>query len=253
MDPKMTILFMSEKSGRRISARISYSFIKTLATIVICTVCASIISTAGYLHILQRSTSSKKTVAMLTESVRQLQAEKRETDDYRKWADDIIKKRFNHFDVSGKGSNGPSQTILDGEINTDTALPGPSVLDIENVDVTRINLSLDFNCSFKLLNTTGKNKTASGYVFVVASNRESIPPVYDVWPKTLLYSGMPVDYTSGSDFSIKYLKQVQARITQPDIGPKFNRVDILAYNTDGKLVMDRGFYIERMLRECPYE
>ncbi len=80
-----------------------------------------------------------------------------------------------------------------------------------------------------------------------------MPEIYESWPKTELVSGMPKDYTQGSSFSIRYMKRIKGRINQPDIGSRFNHVDLIAYSEAGELLMKKGVYIERLLQKNPFE
>ena len=98
-----------------------------------------------------------------------------------------------------------------------------------------------------------QNKKASGYLFVMASNTETVPEIYECYPQTEIVSGLPKDYTKGITYNIRYLKKIKGRINQPDIGPRFNRIDVLAYAEDGALIMKKGFYIEKTLQESPFE
>jgi hypothetical protein len=188
------------------------------------------------------------------ERVRQdLKNENEEAAFYRKWADKIIFKRLDFEEAPGKGITSITQKSLDGAIKDDPLVPRPSLLEIEDFAVDRINLALDFNFSFKLLNSLSRNKKLSGYIFIIASNQEAIPPLYGTWPQVDISSGMPENFTKGEDFSIRYLKNIRGRINQPDIGSKFNRVDMIAYSEDGRIIMKKGFFIERLLQESPFE
>ncbi len=252
MKTSFTILLLSEHSGKKFSTRLSHTALRIITGCALFVVCACLISTSGYLYMCNKNRLHTNAVVSLTHNVEQLRAETRETSRYRAWAEDIIFKRVNHYAVSGKGASSINENTLDGEIAAlDKEIE--SLVGIEDFTISRINLTLDFDCSFKLCNTSGRGMPQSGYLFVIASNRETIPPAYQAWPETVLNGSAPRDHTTGSTYSIRYMKKVNARIRQPDIGPKYNRVDVVAYSEDGTQVMQKGFYIERMLQESPYE
>jgi hypothetical protein len=79
-------------------------------------------------------------------------------------------------------------------------------------------------------------------------NEEVTPPVFGVFPHIAFENGAPVDYQEGLSFAIKYLKQVKARINQPSIGSKFNKVVVMVYSTEGTLILKQGFNIEKMMQ-----
>jgi hypothetical protein len=171
---------------------------------------------------------------------------------YKQWADSIIFRRFNYEDVSGKGAADPEKKHNERDLTNKTSLEKKPV-DIDEFDVRRINLKLDFEVSFKLINRSQNGKKLSGYLYIIALNTEIKPEIFASWPTADIVAGMPKDYKKGSTFSINYLKHVKGRIDQPDIGAKFNRIDIIAYSDDGTIILKRGFYIERLLQQSPYE
>lgn len=201
-------------------------------------------------NVLFQQTTLLAKVAELEAQVIRLEEDKRQALLYKKWADDIIFKRLNFEDIQGKGTNGLARNTLDGEIN-DSFKPAHQMAGVEKIDVRRINLALDFDCSFNLIKQSKNNSKLSGHLFIVASNRETIPKRYSAWPpiEIIEESGLPADYKKGDDFNIRYMKQVKGRITQPEIGPKFNRIDLIAYSDTGELIMKQGYYIERLLQE----
>jgi hypothetical protein len=196
-------------------------------------------------------TESVNRTTLLEKKLTDLQQAYEEAELYRQWADRIIYRRFNYEETAGKGAPKMPPSSLDGKVISETQQPG--LLDIDELEVRRFNLELDFDVSFKLINATGDSRKLSGFVFIVASNTEVVPSIYAAWPQVDIVSGMPGDFRKGLEFSIRSLKKVNGRITQPSIGPKFNRVDLIAYSDDGNIVMKKGYYIERMLQQNPYE
>ena len=94
----------------------------------------------------------------------------------------------------------------------------------------------------------------SGHFFLIARNDDVIPSIYSTWPPARLGpDGLPLDYSRGSAFSIRHMKRIKGRINQNAIGPKFNRVDLIAFSEGGDLLMKRGFYIDKMLLQSPFD
>jgi len=152
--------------------------------------------------------------------------------------------------VSGQGSSS-----FDSGISSDSLKLKPastvidnSLLGIDDFQLKSVNLESDFELSFNLLNKDRKHKRMSGYITIVGMNEEVIPPVYGVFPHIDFKDGAPVDYQEGLSFSLQYLRPVKARINQPSIGPKFNKVMVMVYSTEGELILKQGFSIEKMLR-----
>ena len=252
LDKDYTIMFLSETSGRHYAVKISLGMLVTAVLVVAgLTVCA-LLSVTGYIGLSRKTTAYQQIIARQEHDLSELTEEKKEALLYKQWADKIIFRRLHFEDGSGRGNTAAAEGALSGEIPLSGA-PHPAVLDVDEFDVRRLNLDLDFEVSFKLINRSGRTEKMLGYLFIVAGNSEVVPQVFAAWPPVSVVSGIPEDYKKGTDFAIRYLKPVKGRISQPDIGSKFNRVDVLAYSDDGKLLMKKGFYIERLLQQSPYE
>lgn len=247
MAKEYRIMFLSEKSGRNYSVKLSplRLTLLLLAAVTLCGVAVvSLVLSAGALR--QQSDALSR-VERLQCEVQQLRDRDRESALYKQWADKLIFRRMNPVDADVASEADPG--ARSGEIAGAARNAAGSTLDIDGFDVRRINLALDFEVSFILINRKRSAGKQDGYLFIVAGNRDVQPERYDSWPAAELAGGVPVDCTRGSKFSIHYLKEVTGRITQPDIGARFNRVDILAYAGDGTLLMKRGYYIERRLHQ----
>lgn len=251
---KFTLMLLSERTGKHSSVKMSSFILFLIIAFFVCLLpCGAFFSVYKYLHLIPENKSYKGKIEILESDLGKLRKENREAFLYKQWADGIIFRRLNYEDITGKGNNSISKDTLYGEIPDESSKPSYSVIDIDDFDVRRINLELDFEFSFKLVNRLHGRKNLSGYVYLVATNSEVQPEIYSSWPQVEILSGMPKDYKKGNKFSIRYLKNIKGRINQPDIGPKFNRVDLIAYAEDGNIMMKKGFYIERLLKQGPYE
>jgi hypothetical protein len=245
-------MLLSEKSGRSYSVKMRLLPLLCLLLALCCLAVFTLLSGAGYMAISRRNAGLRDSVLKLQADLQRLQQENREASLYKQWADAIIYRRFNYEDAAAKGAPPQPRNDPAGDVKNEAASE-QSPLDIDEFGVQRVNLDFDFEIYFKLINRSQSGKRLSGYVYIIALNTEVKPEIYAAWPPAEIVSGMPRDFKKGSTFSINYLKHVKGRIEQPDLGPKFNRVDIIAYSEDGNIMLKRGFYIERFLQQSPYE
>ena len=252
MPKEFRIMLLSEKSGRSYSVKMRLMPLLCLLAAVCCLIAVTLFSGAAYITSKRQNAGLQDAVLKLQADVQRLQQENYEAALYKQWADAIIYRRFNYEDTAGKGASTLPRSALAPEVKAEPPAE-QSPLDIDEFDVRRVNLDFDFEVSFKLINRSPSSKRLSGYLYIIALNTEVKPEIYAAWPSEEIVAGMPRDFKKGSTFSINYLKHVKGRIDQPDLGPKFNRVDVIAYNDDGNIMMKRGFYIERFLQQSPYE
>jgi len=249
---KLILLILHEETGKRFSFTVNPLLFKTTAAFLCVLVCLSVTFVFGYLYLLQKNFSYKNTLNSLQAAIKRLETEKKESEGYRHWADSVIFKRLNFEETMGTGSGVKAGTAAeDAQAKKQDSIR--ELLAIEDFDITRINLALDFDCSFKLVNRGSSKSKLSGYLFIIASNVDTVPSVFQSWPKEEFLNGMPRDFHNGSTFDIRYHKFVKGRINQSDFGTKFNRLDVLAYAQDGTLLLKKGFNIEGLLQESPYE
>ncbi len=220
-----------------------------LAVVFICIAAYGLVS-YGYSQI-AISRSPVKNVTKMASEIESLKKENRKAELYKKWADDIIFKRLNYNDIQGRGANAFAKNLLDGPVHDESLKAQRALFSADDFAIRRINLALDFDCTFKLVNTASKKAKQNGYLFVVASNHDVIPPIYKSWPQSEVdtKTGLPQEFAKGDSFSVRYLKTVTGRIQQPLLGPKFNRIDLVAYSDSGKIILNKGYYIERMLHD----
>ena len=228
--------------------KLGRAIVVLLVLFIVSLICLTVVSLTNYFSLLKQNSFYKIRMESLQKKISSLNEDTRQAYLYKQWADRIIFRRMNYKDSETvKGNEGVSK-LREGVV------PGSRKyqLDVDEFDVRKINLELDFEVSFKLINVQGGNRKQEGYLFIVAGNEDVTPAVYSSWPSVKLKAGLPRDYRKGLRFSIRYLKVIKGRITQPDIGPRFNRVDVITYSADGKILMKRGYYIERFLNQSPY-
>jgi hypothetical protein len=209
----------------------------------------SYISLTNYSRLKKQNSFYKNRVESLQKQMTSLSENSREASLYKQWADRIIFRRMNYEDEGPGCDNTERLNLRSGEVS------GSKIkqLDVDEFDVRKINLGLDFEVSFKLVNLQRGTIKQKGYLFIVAANRDVIPPVFSLWPTNEIKSDLPQDYKKGLRFSISYMKVIKCRINQTDIGQGFNRVDVVVYSDDGTILMKKGYYIERFLSQSAYE
>jgi hypothetical protein len=245
---KHAIIFLYDAAGRRLSYTFRLNTLRAVLASGGAFILLALTLMGAYVYTYQHNYRLKSHARTLSRTITTLEQLQKRAGDYKNWADTIIQKQFNFEDIAGKGSSSLAKNILDGPVEISPAKQS-GLIDIDDFQIARINLALSFDCSFKLLNKAKRH--ISGYLFIIGRNTETIPETYATWPPAECISGMPADITDGSSFSIRYMKPVRGRISQPAIGPKFNQVDIVAYSDTGDLLFHKGFYIERMLQENP--
>lgn len=246
-DNFLTIIF--KKTGRIFSVNITMGiFITSLAFIILLNG-SLVFLTFQWGNLQYKKSSLLKQIGLMQTEMEQMKNEIKEAVCYKKWADNIIYRRLYAGSLSGQGSATYSSGVSNNSLQFE---PGPAVIDgavvgIDDFQVKSLNLELDLELSFYLVNKDKGNKRISGYVTIAGMNEDVIPPVYGVFPRIELKDGAPVDYQEGLSFAIRYLRPVKARINQPSIGPKFNEIMIMVYSTEGELILKQGFNVERML------
>ena len=248
----ISVMLIPEKGSGRFTLKLNYSVIASITVSVVFLLFFSLSSFVKYISAYSQNQSFQVQICQLEKNFNEFEKEKKEADAYKNWSNNIIARKLNYEEKAGRGNMGPSANTLNGEIK-DKTMRSSSILSINELDIRRANLHLDFNMSFKLINRTKRHHEQKGYLFVVASNNEVVPGIYNAWPAGEIISGLPKDYKLGSPFSIRHMKVVKGKINQPDIGQKFNRIDLIAYSENGDLLLKKGIYIEKLLLENPFE
>lgn len=246
-DNFLTIIF--KKTGRIISVNISMGIFMASLALIILLNGSLVFLTFQWGHLQHKKSFLQKQIGKMQTEVEQMKDEIKEAMYYKKWADSIIYRRLYAGSLSGQGSASYSHGVSNDSFQLK---PGSAVIDsalvgIDDFQVKSLNLEMDFELSFYLVNKDKENKRISGYLTIAGMNEDVIPPVYGVFPRIDFKDGTPVDYQEGLSFAIRYLRPVKARINQPSIGPKFNEIVVMIYSTEGELILKQGFNVERML------
>lgn len=251
MTMEYTIILVSEKSGKHYSFKMRLFVLIILILLFIAMTAATYITTSRYLSLYQKNSALKTALKKTEQSIRNLEAEKKEALLYGKWADRIIYRRTHNGEK--QYSDDTQQQLTPAPAADNESGQDNNVLGIDSIKITRINLEKDFDYSFRLVNTGSKNIKKSGFLFIIASNSSTRPIHATSTPETALSDGRPIEYKKGFPYSIRFLKNISGRIHQPDIGEKYDLFTVLAYSDDGDILMEKSYHIDTLLNSNPYE
>ncbi len=135
--------------------------------------------------------------------------------------------------ITGKSDQSP-RPLSKGD-HTESSLP--NLVDIDELTVERNKSTIIVD--FRIINKQANEEPIGGYIFVLASIKDSDKSEVWVYPNSQLKDGLPVNYRSGQRFFIHNFKSVSSKYT---ISKAINRpllFEILAYDRDGKLILKK--------------
>ena len=113
----------------------------------------------------------------------------------------------------------------------------PKIVDIEDVNVRRDGATL--YVTFRIINRQENEEPLGGYIFVLASPKDSDPSEVRVYPSSPLKDGLPVNYTRGHRFFIERFMSIDSKLR---IGASTDIpliLKILVYDRDGGLILEK--------------
>lgn len=118
-----------------------------------------------------------------------------------------------------------------------TESPLPQVVDINDLTVKRDHSAL--HVDFKIVNAHPQEDPVGGYIFVLASLKDSEKSEAWVYPSVPLKNGKPVEYRRGHRFFIQRFKKVTGNYTLNRAIEDPLILEILVYDRDGGLILKR--------------
>ncbi|MFB0532888.1 MAG: hypothetical protein ACETVU_04380, partial [Desulfatiglandales bacterium] len=115
--------------------------------------------------------------------------------------------------------------------------PLPKIVDIEEVNIRRDGATL--YVAFRIINRQENEEPLGGYIFVLASPKDSDPSEVWVYPSSSLKDGLPVNYTRGHRFFIERFMSIDIKLR---IGGSIDIpliLKILVYDRDGALILEK--------------
>jgi len=113
----------------------------------------------------------------------------------------------------------------------------PQVVDINDLKVTKDRSALQV--AFKIVNTHPEEEPVGGYIFVVASVKDSEKAEAWVYPSVPLKDGKPAEYRRGHRFFIQRFKKVSGNYTLNKTIEDPLMLEILVYDRNGGLILKR--------------
>jgi uncharacterized membrane protein len=244
----LTIIF--RRTGRIGSFTVTAGKLMILLVLVVVVNVVLLFSLFQYLTLRHKNVVLTERMSSVEAERAQMREEITEARYYKKWADAIIYRRLYNGSLSGQGSSSSLNSSFHDslKLEPETAIVNNSLLGIDDFQVRSLNLESDLELSFNVINKDKNNRVVSGYLIVVGMNEEVIPPLYGVFPCIECTNGVPLDYQEGMSFALRYLRPVKARINQPSIGSKFNKVVVMVYSSQGEPILKQGFNLEKLLQ-----
>jgi hypothetical protein len=111
----------------------------------------------------------------------------------------------------------------------------PKSVDIDDLKAARDGSTL--HVSFKIFNKQTNEGPIGGYIFVLASVKDSEKSEVWIYPSTLIKDGVPVDYRKGTRFFIQRFRTVTGTYTLNKVidGPLM--LQILVFDRNGRLTL----------------
>jgi hypothetical protein len=118
-----------------------------------------------------------------------------------------------------------------------TESPYPKVVEIKDLKV-QVDRSL-LQVHFKIVNVQPQEEPVGGYIFILASMKDSETSEIWVYPNTSLKNGKPIDHEQGQHFLIQRFKTVTGtyKLTKEIEEPLI--VEILVYDSNGRLIFKK--------------
>jgi hypothetical protein len=113
----------------------------------------------------------------------------------------------------------------------------PKLVDIDELKVERNKSTI--NIEFRIVNRQVNEEPIGGYIFALASIRDSDKAEVWVYPSSPLKDGVPTNYRSGQRFFIQRFKSMSSKYT---LGKSTNKpiiLEILVYDRNGKLILKK--------------
>jgi hypothetical protein len=118
-------------------------------------------------------------------------------------------------------------------------------VDIKELNIHREDSTLKVN--FKLINAHHEEDPVSGYIHIIAMNKESEPPQLLSYPKVALRNGVPLNYKRGQLFFIKRFKTIRGAYALNSEAEIPSVLKVLVYDEPGTLIFKKEFEVKNVL------
>lgn len=118
-----------------------------------------------------------------------------------------------------------------------TESSSPILVEIEDLKVKRDRSTIDV--TFRIVNKQLNEEPIGGYIFMLASIRDSDRSEVWVYPSSPLKDRLPINYRRGQRFFIQRFKSISSKYTLSRSTDKPLILEILVYNRDGELILKK--------------
>ena len=118
-----------------------------------------------------------------------------------------------------------------------TESSSPVLVGIEELKVKRDRSTIDV--TFRIVNKQLNEEPIGGYIFILASIRDSDRSEVWVYPSSPLKDGLPINYRRGQRFFIQRFKSMSSKYTLSRSTDKPLILEILVYDRDGELILKK--------------
>jgi hypothetical protein len=141
-----------------------------------------------------------------------------------------------------KQGNAPPTVESDSGEKVDKK-PQETLVEIKDLSVKKQGTKV--TVSFALVNVHWDRMPVSGYVHIIATNKESDPPQLWAFPKVALRNGIPINYRGGQAFKIKRFKTIRGRYFLNTTSEFPSSLKVLVYSQSGNLMLEREFQVNK--------
>jgi hypothetical protein len=118
-----------------------------------------------------------------------------------------------------------------------TESSSPILVGIEELKVKRDRSTIDV--TFRIVNKQSNEKSIGGYIFMLASIRDSDRSEVWVYPSSPLKDGLPINHRRGQRFFIQRFKSISSKYTLSRSTDKPLILEVLVYDRDGELILKK--------------
>jgi len=118
-----------------------------------------------------------------------------------------------------------------------TESSSPILVEIEDLKVKRDRSTIDV--TFRIVNKQLNEEPIGGYIFILASIRDSDRSEVWVYPSSPLKDGLPINHRRGQRFFIQRFKSISSKYKLSRSTDKPLILEVLVYGRDGELILKK--------------
>ena len=239
----LTVMILG-KVGKSRSFKISPRIFFWACLFFVAYIITSILVFNGYFSELRSNRSQQ---ALLDQLQQEIKEAKKELNISKQHLDLLEKAIYDvtagHEKPSKKAVPEPAVETVPVE-KTEKAFQAPVhyIVDIKDLEIQREKSMLKVN--FKLVNMHQDEAPVSGYVHIIAMNKDTEPQQLWTYPKAAFKNGLPVDYKRGQLFFIKRFKTIRGEYSLTSETEYPSTVKVIVYDHPGTLIFQKEFEVE---------